>query len=246
MKHNRAVPVALMFLAAAARAESNGALTITPAVVTVHGQLGQSATQRLVLTNNTPHEHAFELVAEDVIVKDGRRSFVPAGEIDGSIAATAIFSRNYIVIRPGETTSIDVTVSLPRAARHRGVVAIFRGATTSIGTMLTFSLSDDVAVDAGPLTVTPQTAIANLGVRQSCSNNGHEPVVAHGVASILDPKGVLVGQIELEPRRLFPSENATIEGEYGGELQRGRYRVMLTFDLGGRKTLTRTAEVHVR
>lgn len=257
MKRRHAVPAVLLFLAAAtAHAESEGTLTVTPAVVTLRGSLGQSTTQRLVLTNNTSRDFAFEMVAEDVVVRDGKRTFVPAGEIPGSIAATAVFSRKNVAIHPGETVAVDVTVTLPPEARHRGVVAIFRGTTkiikgtvpmtASIGTLLTFALSDDVAVDAGPLTITPQSSTANLGVRQSCSNSGSEPVVARGVAAILDPSGVLVGRIELEPRRLFPAETTTVEGEYAGELQKGHYRVMLTFDLGGQKSLTRMAEVDVR
>jgi hypothetical protein len=252
----RHFPVVLLFLAAASlHAAADGTLSVTPAVVTLRGERGQSTKQRLVLVNNTSREFAFDLVAEDVVVRDGKRDFVPAGEIPGSIAATAVFSQRHVVVQPGATVSVDVTVTLPPEAQHRGVVAIFRGTTkimngtvpmtASIGTLLTFATSESVSLDASPLEVASQTSTKNLSIKQACRNNGSEPFVALGTAAILDKDGALVGRIPLEPRRLFPAEATTIAGEYAGELPAGRYRVMLTFDLG-QNTVTRTAEVDVR
>jgi len=250
-----AFPVVLMFLAAASvHAASDGTLSVTPAVVTLRGNKGQSTKQRLVLVNNTSRDFAFDLVAQDVVVRDGKRTFVGAGEIAGSIAATAVFSQKSVLAHPGETVAIDVTVTLPEQAQHRGVVAIFKGTTkvmngtvpmyASIGTLLTFATSDSVSLDAAPLEVAPQTATKNLSIKQVCSNNGSEPLVARGAAAIVDKDGALVGRIALEPRRLFPTEKTTISGEYAGELPAGRYRVLLSFDLGA-ETVTRSAEVIV-
>ncbi|MEA2571662.1 MAG: hypothetical protein QOI24_3663 [Acidobacteriota bacterium] len=251
-----AYPVVLMFLAAASlHAASDGTLSVTPAVVTLRGTKGQSTKQRVILVNNTSRDFAFDLVAQDVVVRDGKRTFVPAGEIAGSIAATAVFSQKSVVAHPGETIAVDVTVTLPAEAQHRGVVAIFKGTTkimngtvpmyASIGTLLTFSTGDDVSIDAAPLEVIPQTATKNLSIRQACSNNGTEPFVAQGAAAILDTTGALVGRIALQPHRLFPTEKTTIAGEYAGELPAGKYRVLLTFDLGT-QSVTRSAEVVVR
>ncbi len=53
------------------------------------GNFGQGLTQTLTLTNQTARDFAFEMVAEDVIIKDGKRVFVPAGETPNSIAASA-------------------------------------------------------------------------------------------------------------------------------------------------------------
>jgi hypothetical protein len=245
-----------MFLAAASvHAAADGTLSVTPAVVTLRGVKGQSTTQRLVLINNTRSDFAFDLVAQDVVVRNGQRTFVAAGEIAGSIAATAVFSQKSVIAHPGESVAVDLTVTLPTDAQHRGVVAIFKGTTkvmnggvpmfASIGTLLTFSTGDNVSLDAAPLEVMSQTATKNLSIRQACSNNGTEPFVAQGAAAIVDTSGALVGRIALQPRRLFPTEKTTIAGEYAGELPAGKYRVLLTFDLGT-QSVTRSAEVEVR
>jgi hypothetical protein len=256
MRNKTAFPVALLFLAAATlHATTDGTLSVTPAVVTLRGSKGQSTKQRIVLVNNTSRDFAFEMVAQDVVVRGGKRMFVNAGEIAGSIAATAVFSQKTVIAHPGQTVGVDVTVTLPAEAQHRGVVAIFKGTTkvmngtvpmyASIGTLLTFSTGDTISLEAAPLEVTSQTATQNLSITQHCTNNGSEPFVARATAAIVDASGAMVGRIPIDPRRLFPSEKTTISGEYAGELPAGRYRVLLTFDIG-EQSVTRSAEVVVR
>lgn len=238
-----------------ATAASAGTLSLSPAVVNLRGEAGQSTTQRLTLTNATNVPVSFDLAAEDIVVKNGKRLFVPAGEIPGSIAATAVFSRPSVTVKPGEAASVDVTVTLTPNATSRGVVALFHGTTRlmngrvpmtpSLGTLLTFSISDDARVDIAPLVVTPPSASRNLTVAAHCVNSGSEPLLVRGVAAIVDARGTLVGRVDLQPKRMFPSETASLNGEYAGDLARGRYRVLVTCDLGG-KSVTKSAEVEVR
>lgn len=245
----------LAVVPSAARASDDGALSATPAVVMLKGSFGQSTTQRLTLTNTTSREFAFEMRAQDVMVRDGKRIFVPAGEIAGSIAATAVFSRRAIVVKPHTSESVDATVTLPPRALNRGIVLLFHGTTkfmngnvpmvASLGTLLTFSVTDAIAVESRSLEITPQSAAHNLAVAETIVNSGAEPVLTRGVAAILDARGALVGRMDLQPRRIFPSERATLSGEYAGELRPGHYRVVITCDLGT-KTLTNSAEVDVR
>jgi hypothetical protein len=117
--------------------------------------------------------------------------------------------------------------------------------TASLGALLTFSVGTDVQMSAEPLALRPQSATANLGVSHACKNSGHEPLVAKGVMAIVDAKGTLVGRTSLLPRRLLPGESAELGGEYAGELDPGKYRVLVTYDYEG-QTLTRSAELEIR
>src|SRR5260221_1708642 len=65
-------------------------ISLSPAVIMAKGVFGQGLTQELTLTNQTGRDFAFELVAEDVVIKDGKRVFVPAGGTANTIAATAV------------------------------------------------------------------------------------------------------------------------------------------------------------
>src|SRR5215469_6581852 len=66
-------------------------ISLSPAVVMARGSFGQGLTQTLTLSNQTSAEFVFDLVAEDVVVKNGQRVYVPAGETPRSIAPIAVF-----------------------------------------------------------------------------------------------------------------------------------------------------------
>ncbi|MDQ3280684.1 MAG: hypothetical protein M3Q69_04655 [Acidobacteriota bacterium] len=245
----------LLLSSFSAFAEEDGTLSLSPAVVMLKGDHGQSTTQTLTLTNGTSRPFSFDLVAQDVVTRDGKRVFSEAGATGGSIAATAVFSQKHVDVAPGQTVNVSMTVTLPPATEQRAVLALFRGTnrvisagvpmTASLGALLTFTASDALELTAAPLVVRPQSAAANLGVTSACSNTGREPFVANGVLAVLNAKGALVGKSALEPRRLLPGESTEIGGEYGGDLEPGHYRVFVTYDYDGH-TLTRSAEVDVR
>lgn len=113
----------LVLCCATAAAQS---LTLSPAVVPLGGRPGNSTKQTLTLFNGTSHALAFDLHAKDVVVRDGKRVFVEAGDIASSIAATAVFSERRVALRPGEERSVDVTLTVPKRVRHRAVVILFQ------------------------------------------------------------------------------------------------------------------------
>lgn len=244
-----------LFFALGAFAGDDGALSLSPAVVMLRGEHGQSTTQLLTLRNGTSRAFSFDLVAQDVIAPEGKRAFVDAGTIPGSIAATAVFSPGRVDVAPGESVAVRVTVTLPPDTAQRAVVALFRGTNrimsgnvpmfASLGTLLTFSVSNETELTAAPPEVRQQSATTNLAITQSCTNSGREPLVARGVMAVLDAKGALVGKSELKPHRLIPGESATLGGDYPGELRAGSYKVFITYDYDG-GTLTRSAEVEIR
>src|SRR5690349_13041229 len=65
---------------AAVQPADKPSISLTPAVVMAKGSFSQTLSQTLTLTNQTARDFAFEMVAEDVVVKDGKRIFVTAGE----------------------------------------------------------------------------------------------------------------------------------------------------------------------
>ena len=252
----RRITFLLLFLTPLlAHAGQDGTLSLSPAVVMLRGDHGQSTTQRLRLVNGTSRPFSFDLVAQDVVGRDGERTYADAGMLPGSIAATAIFSQNHVDVPPGQTVIVDVTVTLPQATKLRGVRALFQGTNrvmsgnvpmiASLGALLTFTTGGDVTMSAEPLVLRPQSATANLGASHTCTNSGSEPLVARGVMAIVDARGTLVGRSALQPHRLMPGESAVLGAEYAGELDPGKYRVLVTYDYEG-QTLTRTAELEVR
>jgi hypothetical protein len=245
---------AALFAASTAYA-GNGALTVSPAVVTLSGSFGQSTTQRVMLTNGTSQQFTCDVLVEDVAVSNGRRNFVPAGRMQGSIAATAIVSPKNLTLAPGQSAAVNVTVTVPQQTDERAVVVMFHGTTklmqnhtgmfASIGSLMTFALSKDVVLQTSAMTIAPPTPTRLATFTQTAVNRGHEPLVARGVVAILDANGALVGKSALDPRRLLPNEQTEFRVEYPGDLRPGHYRVMLTYGFEG-QTLVRTADMDVK
>jgi hypothetical protein len=220
-------------------------VSLSPAVAVMSCKLGQSKTQTLTLTNRTDQQLAFEMIAEDVVVRDGKRVFVLAGETPEGIASTAVFTQKQVVIPPLQSSSVGVTFTVPPGTALRAAVAMFRGSTklrgqgavkmtASLGTLFTFTTSQNFNVATAPLTVTAQSSTANLRFSQILTNTGSEPVIVDGVAAVLDPAGAIVGKATFDPQRLLPGERLPFQTEYSAELKTGSYRVLASFQYEGK------------
>jgi hypothetical protein len=231
-------------------------ISLSPAVVMAKGNFGQGLTQTLTLTNQTARDFAFDMVAEDVVIKDGKRIFVAAGETPNSIAATAVFTQKTVLVKPFSSLSVDVRLTLPAQTNIRGVVAMFRGTdklpsstgavgmTASLGALITFNLTDNVKLQPEAVRVTPASESANMKIAQWISNIGAEPALPEGAAAVLNSAGALVGKATFDPQRLLPGERLEFSAEYPGELPPGNYRALCSFQFEG-KTITSEAAFEV-
>jgi hypothetical protein len=246
-------------------------ISLSPAVIMAKGALGQELTQTLTLTNNTALDLGFDLVAEDVIVKEGKRVFVPAGETPNSIAASAVFSpkaveikglgapflaKNTILIRAYSSGSAAVRLTLPAQTSVRAVAVVFRGTdklptstnnvgmTASLATLVTFNLSENVKLQPEPVRVIPANDTANMTIAQWIANTGSEPALPEGTAAVLNNGGSLVGKTTFSPQRLLPGERLEFTAEYPDQLRPGDYRALCSFQFEG-KTLTSDASFKV-
>jgi hypothetical protein len=231
-------------------------ISLSPAVVMAKGSFSQTLAQTLTLTNQTARDFAFEMVAEDVLIKDGKRVFVAAGETPNSIATSAVFAQKTVLVKPFSSASVDVRLTLPAQTNLRAVVAMFRGTdklpsssgavgmTASLGSLITFNLTDNVKLQPEPVHVTPASESANMKIAQWISNSGTEPVLPEGAAAVLNSSGALVGKAVFDPQRLLPGERLEFSAEYPGDLPPGNYRALCSFQFEG-KTLTTEAAFEV-
>lgn len=228
-------------------------LSLAPAVITARGAYGQSLTERLSISNQTAGTYNFEMVAQDIMVKDGKRVFLPAGRMDNSIAATAVFSPRELRVPPNSTGFVTVTLTIPQNTPIRAIAAIFHtkvaqapkpgtvGLTASLGTLITFNVTDNLSVAASPVKVNLATSTTNLSFDDELENTGAEPVIPKGVAAILANGQKLAGKATFEVQRLLPGERLSFHAEYAGELRSGHYKVLCTFQYQN-KTATEEAE----
>jgi hypothetical protein len=236
-------------------AQGAPSLSLSPSVVMLKAAFGQTIKQAIMLNNGTAQGLDFEMIADDVVVKNGKRAFVPAGELPHSIAAGAVFSQRSGHVEPGASQTIQVILTVPDQTSIRAVAIYFRARhvlvshgtvsiTATVGALITFVLSDNVVVQAEPVRVHAATASENLKVVEVLKNTGSEPVVPDGIAAFIDAGGALVAKVPFVSQRLLPGEGLEFDAEYAGRLKPGAYRVLCTFSYEG-KALTNSTEIRV-
>ena len=223
-------------------------IALSPAIVMVHCKPGQSTTQTLTIVNNTTNEIRFNLATEDVVVREGERSYAQAGQVPNGIAASFVASPSILVLKAGDEGSVQVTFTIPPETKQRAVVTLFRGVVStadgaiglgaSLGALITFDLSNDFRVEAGPVQASLQTSAANLILSEELRNSGSEPVTPNGVVVILNTSGKLVAKAAFSLQRLLPGERLTFSATNPAYLAPGDYRTLSSFEFEG-KVLTR-------
>jgi hypothetical protein len=227
-------------------------IALSPAVIMVRCKPGQSTTQTLTISNHTDGEARFKLATEDVVVREGKRSFVPAGQTANGIASTSVATPASVVVKPGEEAIVQVTFTIPPETEQRAVVTFFRGVVApagegtvglgaSLGTLITFNVSSNYLVEAGPVQASLQTAAANLILSEELRNRGSEPVIPKGVIVILNAAGKRVSKAVFAPQRLLPGERLMFAATNPARLAPGHYRTLSSFEFE-RKVLTSAGE----
>lgn len=221
-------------------------LTLAPSVVLTKIKPGQGWTQTLRMSNGTDVPFGFEIEVEDVVVKDGLRVYVPAGETDGGIAASAVASPRLLVIPPQAEGRVSVTLTIPPKTGQRAVVIYFHGKIenpkehgsvglgASLGALITFGMSDDYQLEAISFNTAPQSDAANQTISHQLRNTGSEVIIPKGAAAILDESGRRVAKITFDSPRLLPGELLTFSGVCPSQLKPGHYRVASSFEFEGR------------
>ena len=112
--------------------------------------------------------------------------------------------------------------------------------TGSLGTLMTFTLSDNVRLEAADVEVIAQTDTTNLSFVQEIRNVGSEPALTSGAIAVTDAAGRLVTRIPIDAQRLLPGEQIRITTDYPGQLSSGRYQAFLSL-VYGTQLLSRNA-----
>jgi len=220
-------------------------ISLSPAIIMVRCKPGEGTTQTLTIANHTANEASFRLEAEDVVVREGKRSFSPAGQIANGIAASSVASPALVVVKSGEEASVQVTLTLPPETGQRAIVTFFRGIvvpsvngaiglSASLGTLITFNMSSDYKLEIGPVQASPQTPAANVILSQELRNSGSEPVMPKGVIVILDASGKRVAKAPFISQRLLPDERLNFTATNPAQLAPGRYRTLSSFEFEGK------------
>ena len=226
-------------------------ISLSPAVVTAHGEFGKTMSQKLTMTNPANTEMSFAVEAYDAIVKDGKRAFVPAGETAHSAAATAVFSPKTVIVKPHSSATVEIHVTVPAESQVRAIRATFRekgrnaaGDAAPLSALMTFKLTDNIKIEPAEVRVFPARETGNLNVALWMTNTGSEPVAPEGVVEMLDAAGKPAAKTAFPSLHLLPGEKLDFAAEFTELPPPGNYKVLCSFQFEG-KTLTKESTFSV-
>lgn len=133
-------------------------ISLTPTLIALECEPGHSAKQTLTLANQTSSELTFEAVARDLVVRDGKAVFLPAGAALNGIAATAVFSEKYFNVKPHQTKTFSVEFTVHPQTTAPGMLVLLQGTDKfAFGkTAMTASLGAVITINA------PESTMAGL------------------------------------------------------------------------------------
>jgi hypothetical protein len=230
-----------------------GAISVSPAALSLKGAPGRALTQEFEISNTSDAAFMVDVDVQDVVVKEGKRTFVSPERTSASLAALVTISEGHIILQPGQRMKVPVTFVAPDESRNRAVVVFFHAfralplehqpkVRLNLGTIVDFTVSNEVMLRLMSLDVEPQSETKNIAITENLKNVGPEPAIARGVVAILSDHGELVGKTAFEQKRLLPSERNQLRAEYPGTLKSGKYRAICTIEFA-ENTLTRTVDL---
>ncbi len=179
-------------------------LNVAPTLILADVPPEQTTTYTLTVNNLTPQEFTFELAGKDLVLKDGKAVFLVPGEIPDSVAVNLVFSKKAVNLKPMQSSSFDVTVSMPNQTHVRGVLIILKGSdqisvvgqtemTASLGTLISFARAERVTQEATASSQKVPASAASFTVTQWLSDPVPECRASNDGLATSSPVGNALG-----------------------------------------------------
>ena len=241
-------------------AEAGTGMTVSPSRFRLQKAAGEAVSDKVMVTNtgSTPMEISTETT--DMVTRTGEdglsiRDEAPPATTPFSCARWIQLVGGPRVIPPGKSAEIEFVVSPPSDVQAGGYGAylFFVGrpirteetpakdkATVQMVTVPRLGVSVVYEVKGTirrvgellRLDLTPPLGARPMTIRHEFKNTGNAEVVLEGSFHVLDEKNLLAGKGTLRTLKTFPGETGVTETTWAEELPPGRYKVMVTFELG--------------
>lgn len=242
-------------------AEAGTGMSVSPSRFRLKKAAGQTASDKVTVTNSSSTPLQIETEVTDMVTRAGEdglsvRDEAPAGTAPSSCAKwIQVVGAGTRIVQPGETAQLEFVVSPPREIRSGGYGAyIFligrpilpekeKGEKETsvqlvtvprLGVSVVYEVEGTIQREGNllALEVTPPSGARPMKIRHQFKNTGNAEVILTGSFHVLDPQGLLVGKGSLKALKTFPGETAVTETEWQEPLSPGRYKVMVTLELG--------------
>ena len=257
----RALWAAAGLLLAARLAEASTGMAVSPSRFRLVKPAGQTASDKVTISNNSNTPLQIQTDVTDIVIRPGEDGLSVRDEAPPSSTAHScarwiqVVGGDNIVIPPGGSASVQFVVSPPPDVKEGGYGAylFFIGrpvrpagenpkekASVQLVTVPRLGVSVVYEVEGTVqrkgelqrLDVAPPTVSQPMKIRHQFKNTGNAEIWLAGSFHILDEQGLLAGKGTLRTLKTFPGETGLSETVWQEALPPGRYKLMVTFELG--------------
>ncbi len=241
-------------------AEAGTGMSVSPSRFRLQKPAGEAASGKVTVTNtsSTPIEVTAETT--DMVTRLGEdglsvRDEAPPATTPFSCARWIQLAGGARVIPPGQSAEMEFLLSPPPEARAGGYGAylFFVGrpihaqetqakdkptvqmvTVPRLGVSVVYEVKGTIrrSGELLRLELMPPSGARPMTIRHEFKNTGNAEVVLTGNFHLLDEKNLLAGKGALRTLKTFPGEAGVTETEWAEALPPGRYKVMVTFELG--------------
>ena len=241
-------------------AEAGTGMTVSPSRFRLQKPVGEAASDKVTVTNTSSAPMEISVETTDMVTRPGEdglsiRDEAPPGATAFSCARWIQLSGGTRVIPPGKSAEMEFVVSPPPEARAGGYGAYLffvgrpvrseadqeKGKPTvqmvtvpRLGVSVVYEVAGTIQRrgELLRLDLTPPAGARPMTIRHEFKNTGNAEVVLTGSFHLLDEKNLLVGKGALRTLKTFPGESGLTETAWAEALPPGRYKVMVTLELG--------------
>ncbi len=252
----------LLCLAWASPGEAGIGVTVSPSRFRLSKPAGETASGKILIQNSGSYPVKISTEVMDMVSRPDEKGLsirdeAPAGSTSHSCASwIRIVQEGALVIPAGQSSDLEFVVSPPPevTAGGYGAYLFILGQPAEnlsksgksgkpevqlvtvprLGISVVYEVKGTVQRkgDLTHLDFTPPTASEPLKIRHGFVNTGNAEVVLTGTFHILNESNLLVGKGTLRTLKTFPGEKAFMETSWEQSLPAGRYKMLLTFELG--------------
>lgn len=233
-----------------ASSEAVGIIRVTPVKIRLITPAGSSKTGQIDVENPTEQTKYIKAYLEDwyyLPASDGSKDFKPAGTTDLSCAKWISFVPAEFDLPPYGRQTINYTVNIPPDASggHYAILFIENsppkgsedagiGLTIRVGSLFYIEPEGTIqrTAELGNLRLGRTPDRKKLNIKIDFKNTGNTDITCGGNFNIIDKRGMVVARGEFEPVYTFGGQDAALSGAWTSTIPKGKYDLVLTFDLG--------------
>ena len=252
--------LAVLCLLLSSTAEAATGMAVSPSRFRLQKAAGEAASDKVTVTNNSSVPMEVNAETADMVTRPGEdglsiRDEAPPATNPFSCARWIQLSGGSVVIPPGKSAEMEFVVSPPPEVSSGGYGAYLffvgrpirteeandKDKTTvqmvtipRLGVSVVYEVAGTIRRNGEllRLDLTPPSGARPMTIRHEFKNTGNAEVVLTGNFHVMDEKGLLAGKGTLRTLKTFPGELGVAETTWAEALPPGRYKVMVTFELG--------------